>query len=142
MNLQQLLRLTLVFQWASIILYEILAGDFVQNLPSQLADYSVFRENQGPSDSESFALTASLPFILMFAVSSIGLFMLKQWAKWGYTLSYLTLAILSFGWPVLLEPRFVVTIGYFERIGFGFVLALIFFTNVLPKNGVNANREH
>ena len=137
MNLQLILRLILLMQWASIILYETLAGAFVAYLPSELEQYSLSRVNEVLSESESFTLTASLPFILVFAASSIGLFMLKKWAKWGYALSYLCLVILSFGWPVLLEPRFVVTIGYLERIGFGFVLALIFCTNVLSEKTGN-----
>ncbi len=81
-------------------------------------------------------LSLLIPITLIaYIILTIGLFFIKPWAKWPFTiLVAIDLILTYFGGPLSVhKSNLVKVIGYLEAIDTIVILCLLFFTNVMPK---------
>ena len=130
MCLKKVLRIAIVVEWATIILFIMVSKMLESSLPSQLQNYLLWETEQELTTIEFLFLIPMIIFILMYLISSIGLFLYKPWAKRLYII------IRAFGFFLLLfsgpyvDHGIAYAIGELESVTFGFILALLLFTNV------------
>ncbi len=118
MDLRKILRIALVAEWILVIV----------NIPAS-------KDNTWVSDVNAIVSLTTGPLILGYLISSIGLFFIKSWAKWSYTIFVVINLLLGFfTGPISVHKHaFSNIIGYLSLIVTAIILYLLFFTNVMPK---------
>ena len=142
MNLKRVLRIAIIMEWSSWALLITAAIVLDEALPSELQNYLTSQEEQ--------RLTTTNPgWYLLFAVSgvvyvisSVALFYFKRWAKRVYVVSAILIwfaAIFIGSQQIVITTKHVLTDmgARVPTIAFGFICALIFFTDVLKSGGAS-----
>lgn len=134
MELKKVLRAAIIAEWVISLLYLFATLNLETDLPVHVQEYI-----QWLDEVEVIATTeivVLILFIIAALITSIGLFFFKPWAKQ----TYLIITIIGYVISPLISPQ-VVEHGLTSSIGDilslipGFILALLFFTDVY-KNGV------
>lgn len=130
MDLKKALRVALIFEWITIIAYIFLTFTLESNLPIQLQDYLEWEANQELTTYELIALPFLVIALVIYLISSIGIFFFKLWAKKIYIFVSVFLVLSNIASSPTVEHSITYTIGNIQPICFGFILALLLFTNV------------
>lgn len=134
MSIRLWLRIAVIIELVSIFGFIFIDTYLSNSLPSILQDYLNWKEVQHISSFEVGLLFLVLPLLLLYVISAIGLLFLKPWAKKIYIIANILMIVLSpFTGPTV-EHAFTSTIGDVESMCFGFIVALLLFTDVLPQN--------
>ena len=141
MKTATVLRIAIVAEYILVALSVILSFTLEDSLPPPLRDYVKAEAEREITRSELLLMVPMLILIVAAVVASVGLFMLKEWARWCY------LAATGGGSTLLvfMDPsvQHAVTegVGNFTVIVSGVILGIVFFTDVLrtppPENGTS-----
>jgi len=134
LELKKVLRAAIIAEWVISLLYLFATLNLETDLPVHVQEYI-----QWLDEVEVIATTeivVLILFIIAALITSIGLFFFKPWAKQ----TYLIITIIGYVISPLISPQVVEhgltsTIGDILSLIPGFILALLFFTDVY-KNGV------
>jgi len=128
---QVILRCIVALQF--IFTFVFVAVDFyiVESLPNLLKEYLISEENRDLTTFEIvFALT-SIPLLLIYVVSAVGLFFLKPWAKTPYVFVNIAMVLtVPFLGPTV-EHAITSTIGSIESVLLGLTFGLLYFSDTL-----------
>ena len=133
MKLKKVLRTAIIAEWVISLLYIFATLTLETDLPAHVQEYI-----QWLDEVEVIATTEIVVLILFFIaalITSIGLFFFKPWAKQ----TYLTITIIGFVIGPLISTEVVEhglasSIGDIHSLIPGFILALLFFTDVYKNN--------
>lgn len=99
-------------------------------MPAKLQEYLKWEAQQESLLDNSFFISVILVWLLVSLLSAIGLFFFKSWAKNVYIivgiLGYLFMPLLG----VYVDSGISYTLGEIATGAFGFIVALLLFTNV------------
>ena len=128
MDLNRILKLSVIFQLAIIIL-AIIAGLVEESyLPTELATYVKNREAGGLSAVQKAAAVMMGPFLISYLAASIALLARKTWAPVTYLYSVIFLTILS----SLMAPSIITPLtSLLETVSdviAGITICLVYFT--------------
>ena len=141
MSLKKILRIAIVVEWASVLFSVLASGILESHLPPQLQDYLLWEAEQEITTLEYWLLIPVIIIILMYLISSIGLFLYKPWAKRAYIITGIVgFVILPFTGPIV-DHALAYTIADLRSVAFGFILALLLFTNVYENEKNNAEQS-
>jgi len=130
MSLKKTLRIAIIFEWISVILSLIASELLESRLPTQLQEYLQWEIEQDVLISELWLLIPLIAILLVGLIASVGLFLFKPWAKKLYIITGIVgFGILPFLGPVV-DHALTYTVGEFESVAFGFIVALLLFTKV------------
>lgn len=134
MSLRNVLRVSLVLEWITIIFYVLLTYVLETSLPVQLQDYLKWEISQELTSSEAMELAFIIIDFVMYVISSVGLFFFKAWAKKMYIFIGVFFILSSIVSDPVVEHSLTYAVGSIQYICFGFILALLLFTNVYDDN--------
>lgn len=123
-------RAAIIIEWGSAILAVWVSELFISKLPLQLQEYLQWQSEQEFTDTENIIFYASMFLLLACLITSIGLYLFKPWAKQAYIFVRVVAltAIVAMG-PVV-DHAFPSAIDTISTVMFGFILALLLYTNV------------
>ncbi len=134
MKLKKVLRTAIIAEWVISLLYLFATLNLETDLPAHVQEYI-----QWLDEVEVIATTeivVLILFIIAALITSIGLFFFKPWAKQTYLIITITGFVIG---PLIstqvVEHGLASSIGDISSLIAGFILALLFFTDVY-KNGV------
>jgi hypothetical protein len=134
MKLKKVLRTAIIAEWVISLLYIFATLTLETDLPAHVQEYI-----QWLDEVEVIATTeivVLILFIIAALITSIGLFFFKPWAKQTYLIITITGFVIG---PLIstqvVEHGLASSIGDIPSLIAGFILALLFFTDVY-KNGV------
>ncbi len=134
MKLKKVLRTAIIAEWVISLLYIFATLTLETDLPAHVQEYI-----QWLDEVEVIATTeivVLILFIIAALITSIGLFFFKPWAKQTYLIITITGFVIG---PLIstqvVEHGLASSIGDISSLIAGFILALLFFTDVY-KNGV------
>ncbi len=134
MKLKKVLRTAIIAEWVISLLYIFATLTLETDLPAHVQEYI-----QWLDEVEVIATTeivVLILFIIAALITSIGLFFFKPWAKQTYLIITITGFVIG---PLIstqvVEHGLASSIGDISSLIPGFILALLFFTDVY-KNGV------
>ena len=134
MELKKVLRTAIIAEWVISLLYLFATLNLETDLPVHVQEYI-----QWLDEVEVIATTeivVLILFIIAALITSIGLFFFKPWAKQTFLIITIIWFVIS---PLIItqvvEHGLTSSIGDILSLIPGFILALLFFTDVY-KNGV------
>ena len=140
MTLKKVLRTAIIVEWVSIFLGFFTSEILKSDLPAQLQDYLQWQEAVEDPESNLFLI---LIFLLAYIISSIGIFLFKPWAKQAYLIlnvvGLLVFPLLSIHTVEHALTDSILSIGVMTT---GFILALLFFTNVYETDKNNTKQAN
>ena len=133
MKLKKVLRTAIIAEWVISLLYLFATLNLETDLPVHVQEYI-----QWIDEVEVIATTeivVLILFIIAALITSIGLFFFKPWAKQ----TYLIITIIGFLISPLIESQVIEhglssSIGDISNVITGFILALLYFTDVYKFN--------
>jgi len=133
MKLKKVLRTAIIAEWVISLLYLFATLTLETDLPAHVQEYI-----QWLDEVEVIATTeivVLILFIIAALIASIGLFFFKPWAKQ----TYLIITIIGFVIGPLISTQVIEhglasSIGDIPTLIAGFILALLFFTDVYKNN--------
>ena len=133
MKLKKVLRTAIIADWVTVLLYLFATITLETDLPAHLQEY-----NHWLNEVEIIATTEIVVTILLIIavlITSIGLFFFKPWAKQ----TYLIITIIGFVINPLIylpvvEHALSSSIADISSLIVGFILALLYFTDVYKNN--------
>ena len=140
MNKTSALRIAIILEWFSFTLLIFTIVIFEEFLPVALREYLHWEETQGYSGFQKILAAAYMISLIICIISSIFIFFLKKPAKWVYlictALALLIEALMADPLVLHFIPGLLYGIGTLLT---GFILALIFFTDVLDVNQTSSD---
>ena len=134
MNKTSALRIAIIFEWFSLTLVYLTVVIFHEFLPVTLREYLQWEETRVISGYEKFLSTIYLISLVTCFISSIFLFFLKKPARWVYLACVVIALFIDLFMANPLVLHFIPDIFYgLGSMLTGFILALIFFTDVLDR---------
>ena len=133
MKLKKVLRTAIIAEWVIGLLYLFATITLETDLPAHLQEYILWLDEVEVMATTEIVVTILL--IIASLITSIGLFFFKPWAKQ----TFLIITIIGFVIGPLIVPQ-VVEHGLASGIGdissliVGFILALLYFTDVYKNN--------
>ncbi|BCS96215.1 hypothetical protein DSLASN_18530 [Desulfoluna limicola] len=138
MSLKKILRMAIIFDWFTTILYVVVSEILESSLPSQLQDYLKWEANKELTITENLIFIPVILLLVVYLISSIGLFLYKPWAKQIYiVVAFLLVALVPFAGPTV-DHALTSTIGEINNINFGFIFTLLIFTNAYKTDEIDA----
>ncbi len=133
MNLQKILRVAVVLHGLLIIVSIPVSKILDAYLPIQLRNYKLWVHEQGYTNVEFAIMLIATIVCVGHIISSIGLFFLKPWAKWPYSVCVLLILIISLFLRPTVEHALTNPIGGVSSMASGVILYMLFFTDVISK---------
>ncbi len=119
MNLRKILRIAIAVEWFLLIAYTTVS----------------YKRTTWVTDVNVVVAWTTGPCILIYIISSAGLFFFKLWAKWTYISLFVFNTVLSFlTEPLSVDrPDMTKVIGALYTITIIFILCMLLFTKVISK---------
>ncbi len=114
-----MLRIAIVVEWLLLIAYTTVS----------------YKRTTWVTDVNVVVAWTTGPCILVYIISSVGLFFFKLWAKWSYISLFVFNTVLSFlTEPISVDrPDITKVIGVLYTITIIFILCMLLFTKVISK---------
>ena len=127
------LRVCIVLEWAAIVLSVVLAFSLERQLPDELR-YWIESEDERPTSTvyDLMILLVLLPLLLVYIVSSVGLFFRRRWAGPLYVGSAVVMSLATVLLGPIVEHAVAAAVDDFAMLLSGVVIGLILFTDALP----------
>ena len=127
-------RSVIVCEWVLVVAGIVLSDVMEASLPLQLQEYLELQYSKDLSPNVWMVLFFTPLYLAGYIVGSIGLFLLKPWAKWLYLAAIIDnyIATLLFAEPTVDHAltSYVYDMG---AVLAGFIIGVAFFTDVLKK---------
>jgi len=130
MNLEKLIRSSLIIQWVLIALFIIITFIEAINLPPLLEEYVRLKENENQSSVEMIGTILMIISLLIYLISSIGVFNFKKWSRSLYLWSYILGIFAIPFWGITIMTPYSYVIGEVMTLFIGITLAILYFSEV------------
>jgi len=130
------LRVAVVAEWVFGIVVIILSVVLEAFLPEPLQDYVAWTVEQDISLGEILVFLITVPLLLVYLVSSVGLFLLKNWARWLYLWTTVVFCFLYPFFGPTVEHGIADAVDEVTVILSGVIIGIAFFGGVIqvPNN--------
>lgn len=134
MRLKSIVKLAVATQWLLFPLYFALSFFLEKKLPETLQEYLLWEAERALTTADTVIAIVIIPLIIIYLVSSIGVFLFKRWAKNIYiVITILLISLTPFTGPFVVH-EIAATLDGISSVLSGVVLALLLFTSVYKDN--------
>lgn len=129
-NSTRALKISIIVQWILIAtavgfgLYE------ERHLPEVLRSYIIEQDSKPLSQGEMIVMGSGLLLITGLIISSVGIYLLKSWARTPYVVCSVLVAFLFLFLGPTVTPPIEGTLQYVANAVEGFIVALLYFSSI------------
>jgi len=134
MKLEKTLKIFVIISWICSILYVISSIILESSLPTNLQNYL---RNEVLRERTEFDLILDMIMIILmlwYIISTIGLYLTKNWTKISYTIACISIFILTLFFDPIVDHAISAVISSINSVIMGMILGLLYFTNVFKNN--------
>lgn len=135
-------RSAIVCEWLLVVAGLILSDVLQGSLPGQLQEYLEWEYAKDIAPRVWIFLIYMPIYFVAYIVGSVGLLMLKPWAKWLYMVAVIDAYVVPAFLPYPVVEHAITSLVYdAEAILSGFIIGVAFFSNVLKKRDWSDSQE-